>query len=590
MRRLNSVEKRIQEIATPKRKVFPAFMGSGADFAQISTGTLNKIWVTYEGSGIIQKVWNLRLPATPGMRVLVGIDEVYSPGVLQVLSERVQPGMTPTLPLGNHAPTHELYGTDELRVFGGQIMPLNAIPIPGTFTILLWDAVVLTGAVWTNFIKQNVTLTPVTTGARWATIQVDQSGVANVKLSAVVTSKSLLLYSDIPLADSPQFPAWAVMLYNGQAELQKNDIFNDFVDLRWGNAYLGGGVGTTIGDMIKSVYDTNNNGIVDDTDAIGGAAVNNPLSPATGQTIQWDGAKFIAADSASGGMEFSVDGRLAVVSNADNAYVFTAGTDIPVWYAYLKTTGSAGSSIFDIHLFNNTYPAGVTIFTTQANRPTVAYNDANGWVMATPNITSFVAGDVLTFDIDQVATGAADVVCVGGTVGGTPYSLTVGAVTNVNNIQFIGATVTDDTGGQVTVTNDIGEGHISIFPPSYSATSGTWGFSAQSSTYLGWYFVNSSKADGNYIEYKVYLAVGTYTFLLVSPKNTDGGKVDVYFDASKLGTINLYNASLVWNQRSTITSISVTTPGIKTLKLLLNGKDGSQYYCYFNYIALWRTT
>jgi hypothetical protein len=43
-------------------------------------------------------------------------------------------------------------------------------------------------------------------------------------------------------------------------------------------------------------------------------------------------------------------------------------------------------------------------------------------------------------------------VAVGGTVGsGTPYALTVDVVTNVNNIQFVGATVTDETGGQVAV-------------------------------------------------------------------------------------------------------------------------------------------
>ena len=206
--------------------------------------------------------------------------------------------------------------------------------------------------------------------------------------------------------------------------------------------------GGSLGDMFKSTYDADDNGIVDDTDAIGGAAVENPLGPTTGQTIQWDGSKFVATDSSGGGIEFSIDGRLDIISNACNAYVFTAPSSISSWYVYLKSLGSVGSSIFDIHLFNNTYPNGVTIFTTQANRPTVAYNDVNGWAVAVPDITSFVAGDVLTFDIDQIATGAADVVCVGGSVGsgGTPTQsyekVALAADNSVTTIEDVGLSIT----------------------------------------------------------------------------------------------------------------------------------------------------
>src|SRR3990172_3176405 len=104
-------------------------------------------------------------------------------------------------------------------------------------------------------------------------------------------------------------------------------------------------------------------------------------------------------NSRGGSITFVIDGVLAVVENAPGAYVFTAAATIFDWYVYLKITGTAGSSIFDIHL------NGTTIFTTQANRPTVAFDDANGWVVATPDVIDFVAGDVLTFDIDQIATG-----------------------------------------------------------------------------------------------------------------------------------------------------------------------------------------
>ena len=70
--------------------------------------------------------------------------------------------------------------------------------------------------------------------------------------------------------------------------------------------------------------------------------------------------------------------------------------------ASLVSTGSAGSSIIDINL------NGTTIFTTQANRPTVLYNDADKYDEKIPDVTSISAGDKLSMDIDQRATNAQD--------------------------------------------------------------------------------------------------------------------------------------------------------------------------------------
>lgn len=102
-----------------------------------------------------------------------------------------------------------------------------------------------------------------------------------------------------------------------------------------------------------------------------------------------------------------IDGALAVETNVSNALLITVDTTIDIWYIYCKNPGSASSTIVDMNL------NGVTIFTTQANRPTLVWNDANGWaVSGSPDFTDFVEGDVLTFDIDQIGTGAADLVIV----------------------------------------------------------------------------------------------------------------------------------------------------------------------------------
>lgn len=66
---------------------------------------------------------------------------------------------------------------------------------------------------------------------------------------------------------------------------------------------------------------------------------------------------------------------------------------------YIKTPGTSGSTIIDIH------KNGTTIFTTQANRPSVAYDDSPPKAEGVPDVTALVAGDVLTFDVDIDAGG-----------------------------------------------------------------------------------------------------------------------------------------------------------------------------------------
>lgn len=50
---------------------------------------------------------------------------------------------------------------------------------------------------------------------------------------------------------------------------------------------------------------------------------------------------------------------------------------------------------------------GATIYTTQSNRPTIAAGSNSGGPGATPDVTSLVAGDYLTVDIDQIGTTVA---------------------------------------------------------------------------------------------------------------------------------------------------------------------------------------
>lgn len=271
------IQSAILDIVKPLDKSWPVVIGSGTGLANIETGTKGLIYVTHEISGVIEQVWNTRLPNKSGLHVTIGEDP-QNPGVVQVLRERIPNGghnfgigggggngNNPLPEVGAHHETHELYGTDTIKVSGGMITPLNVLPIKGTFIVIVYPAVILT-LLWTDVPTQNVDLSSLipTSGAKWVLLQSDSTGVVTT-IEASFTAKADLLISAIPLPDADSYPICAVRLYTGQTALSRTGTQNDFVDLRWGNGYLGAGGGSS-GAMLKSIYDTNDNGRVDQTE------------------------------------------------------------------------------------------------------------------------------------------------------------------------------------------------------------------------------------------------------------------------------------------------------------------------------------
>lgn len=66
----------------------------------------------------------------------------------------------------------------------------------------------------------------------------------------------------------------------------------------------------------------------------------------------------------------------------------------------VKTAPAGSSIIVDVN------KGGVTIFTTQANRPAIADGQTTG-DSGTPDVTSLVEGDKITMDVDQVGSVTA---------------------------------------------------------------------------------------------------------------------------------------------------------------------------------------
>ena len=78
------------------------------------------------------------------------------------------------------------------------------------------------------------------------------------------------------------------------------------------------------------------------------------------------------------------------------------GTYTIVGTRLMVNTAPTGSSIL-VDVNKN----GTTIYTTQGNRPTIAASATAGGPGSTPDVTSLVAGDYLTIDIDQVGSTIA---------------------------------------------------------------------------------------------------------------------------------------------------------------------------------------
>jgi len=138
----------------------------------------------------------------------------------------------------------------------------------------------------------------------------------------------------------------------------------------------------------------------------------------------------------------------------------------------------------------------------------------------------------------------------------------------------------------------IGEGHITIFPWNYSdITQGTWAWSSSSGQYFYGDISNGgSHANGDRLNYKVYLDAGTYTFTVLGCKDGDTGILDFLIDEVSKGTADTYGATAN-NSLFTVSGVVIATPGIKTLSLKVSGKNASSggYYMYLTMISIYRT-
>jgi hypothetical protein len=105
---------------------------------------------------------------------------------------------------------------------------------------------------------------------------------------------------------------------------------------------------------------------------------------------------------------FSKSGTLAVAAGTQRMPV--DGT-----YTIVGTRLMVGTAPTGANLIIDVNKNGTTIYTTQANRPTITASANSGGPGVTPDVTALVAGDYLTIDVDQV----------GSTIAGSDLTVTI---------------------------------------------------------------------------------------------------------------------------------------------------------------------
>ena len=98
-------------------------------------------------------------------------------------------------------------------------------------------------------------------------------------------------------------------------------------------------------------------------------------------------------------ISFSIPGTLLVAGGTMRWY-FAQSLTITNVIASVGTAPTGASLIFDVN------KNGTTIFSTQANRPTITAGTFSD-LSSTPNVTSLVSGDYITVDVDQIGSSVA---------------------------------------------------------------------------------------------------------------------------------------------------------------------------------------
>lgn len=242
MKNISRLKKTFKKfIATHKTVETPAFLGNLAGTVQADVN--QNVYVVLQ-NGEVLTVRNTRAPNVPRLPVIIGYD-ADNPTLLQVLRAR-DVFLNPPYPdIPQHADaTHQWPTHDTLWVRGEQFLPGLAIPTSGFVVQFMGFVFYMSG--WHSLDNQEIdftTVIPAVDGAKYILVEIDSAGVISFNSGAIVASRELLTYEDIPTPTANKFPLFAVKVYYGQASILKTRLLSDIVDLRWSGFSAGSGGG-----------------------------------------------------------------------------------------------------------------------------------------------------------------------------------------------------------------------------------------------------------------------------------------------------------------------------------------------------------
>lgn len=414
----------------PTTKRIPAVLGNLWTSEVYAEGT-SLIYCTLSNYQVVRAV-NQRVPNQLGSRVFLvntgGFWEVES--VREVFNKNESEDILPY-----HAETHQWPSADALYLKPEQFLSGLAIPTSG-FVVQFMGSPIKIGSEFSFVEAQEIDLSgeTVSSGACWVKVESDIDGVISFNASTPVADLSLLDFSEIPITLSSKYCLFVVRMYLGQSGLSNKEGSSDFFDTRfitqnnlasaieWVDILSKPSVflpDLTITDPRYSrVYTSLAAPSASDDSSLGykvgdrwidtlALVVYEAFDVSIGAAVWIAGGGGGGSGGGSGDLNFRIPGTLSTGVDA-YSFLVTQGMTIDFWYIFCEDPGTAGSTLYDVML------NGTTIFSVTGDRPTLVWNDSDGWSKSgTPDTINFVEGDILTIDIISVATGSEGLIGVG---------------------------------------------------------------------------------------------------------------------------------------------------------------------------------